>query len=90
MEQSVKTNWFFTEDTYGLPLSSHIKSMGKKAFHLGGALQLLFGIIGQRWINYKYSKYGYQYNQLFNSYWVRPPHKEKIKNAKNADNAAYW
>lgn len=29
---------------YGFPLAAHIKRSGKKAVHLGGALQLLFGI----------------------------------------------
>ena len=31
---------------YGLPLAAHVKRQGKKAVHLGGALQLLFGIKG--------------------------------------------
>ena len=31
---------------YGFPLAAHVKKMGKKAIHLGGATQLLFGIKG--------------------------------------------
>jgi hypothetical protein len=40
---------------YGFPLAAHVKRNGKKAVHLGGSLQLLFGIRGKRWedINYK-------------------------------------
>lgn len=34
---------------YTLPLCSHIKDMGKIAIQMGGATQLLFGIIGNRW-----------------------------------------
>lgn len=34
---------------YGFPLAAHVKRMGKQAVHLGGALQLLFGIRGNRW-----------------------------------------
>ena len=34
---------------YGLPLSVHIKDMGRQALHLGGTTQLLFGIMGSRW-----------------------------------------
>ena len=75
---------------YGLPLSTHIKSIGKKAFHLGGVLQLLFGIIGTRWENYKYSKFGYNYNHLFNRHWVKPTDKHKPKNANNIENGTYW
>jgi hypothetical protein len=29
---------------YGLPLAAHVKRLGKKSVHLGGALQILFGI----------------------------------------------
>ena len=31
---------------YGMPLAAHVKRSGKKAVHLGGSLQLLFGIRG--------------------------------------------
>lgn len=34
---------------YGFPLAAHIKRMGKQAIHLGGGLQLQFGIKGKRW-----------------------------------------
>ena len=34
---------------YGFPLASFVKSIGKKAVHLGGATQILFGIRGLRW-----------------------------------------
>jgi glycerol-3-phosphate dehydrogenase len=34
---------------YGLPLASHVKRKGKQSIHLGGGLQLLFGIKGKRW-----------------------------------------
>ena len=34
---------------YGFPLAAHVKRSGKKAIHIGGSLQLLFGIRGKRW-----------------------------------------
>ena len=34
---------------YGFPLASYIKNIGKKAIHMGGATQILFGIKGKRW-----------------------------------------
>lgn len=34
---------------YGFPLASYIKKAGKQAIHMGGALQILFGIMGKRW-----------------------------------------
>ena len=33
---------------YGFPLATHVKHNGKQAIHLGGTLQLLFGIKGNR------------------------------------------
>ena len=36
---------------YGFPLAAHVKHKGKQAIHLGGTLQLLFGIKGNRWFD---------------------------------------
>jgi hypothetical protein len=71
---------------YGLPLASFVKSLGKKAIHLGGVTQLLFGIKGSRWENYIV----YPYTNLYNEYWVRPGNEEKPKNAEIVEGAAYW
>ena len=60
---------------YGLPLASHVKSIGKQAVHLGGATQMLFGIYGQRWLNDPLRK------PFINEHWVRPLPSEKIENA---------
>ena len=70
---------------YGMPLAAHCKRMGKKAVHLGGALQLLFGIYGNRWLNEDQP-----HKQLINEHWVRPLDKEKPKTAENIENACYW
>lgn len=80
---------------YGFPLAAHVKRMGKKAVHLGGALQLLFGIKGRRWEdpNYGVEKWGIPYGSylnLMNEYWVRPSNVEKPKSANNVENACYW
>ncbi|NDC15685.1 MAG: hypothetical protein EBZ76_11095, partial [Synechococcaceae bacterium WB9_2_170] len=34
---------------YSLPLASRIRSTGRSAIHLGGSLQLFFGVFGKRW-----------------------------------------
>lgn len=39
---------------YGMFLGAHCKVLGKKAIHMGGALQLLFGIKGSRWDGCEY------------------------------------
>lgn len=79
---------------YGFPLAAHIKRMGKKAVHMGGSLQLLFGIIGKRWEDPNYGSLELKkkgcYPQLINSYWVRPGEKEKPINAEQIESGCYW
>jgi hypothetical protein len=74
---------------YGFPLAAHVKRMGKKGFHIGGSLQLLFGIRGKRWENENYS-YDYNYTNLINEYWVKPCEHERPANAAKVENACYW
>lgn len=79
---------------YGFPLAAHAKRMGKKAVHLGGSLQLLFGIKGSRWENPNYGiktlKRKGAYTSLFNEYWCRASDSEKIKNLDKVENGCYW
>ncbi len=70
---------------YGMPLAAHCKKMGKKAVHLGGALQLLFGIRGNRWETEQDI-----YKQFMNEHWVRPLENERPNAAQNVENACYW
>lgn len=71
---------------YGFPLAAHVKRMGKKAIHLAGVTQLLFGIKGKRWENYIV----WPYMNLYNEHWVRPGEHEKPKNAQVVEGACYW
>lgn len=66
---------------YGFPLAAHVKRRGKKAFHIGGSLQLLFGIKGKRWENEK---------RLGNEYWVFPRKDETPKAASTIEGGCYW
>ena len=70
---------------YGMPLAAHCKKMGKKAVHLGGSLQLLFGIRGNRWETEQDI-----YMQFMNEHWVRPLECEKPAGAQNVEKACYW
>ena len=74
---------------YGFPLAAHVKRSGKKGFHLGGSLQLLFGISGKRWENANYNPQ-YNYAQLINEHWVKPGDEEKPEGAINVEGACYW
>lgn len=69
---------------YGLPLAAAVKDMGKQAIHLGGALQLLFGIRGRRW------DADPQFARFFNASWVRASDLETPRAAKAVDGGCYW
>lgn len=79
---------------YGFPLAAYIKRKGKKAVHMGGSLQLLFGIKGKRWQNPKYGEAELKkeglYPKLFNEYWVSPNNSERPSTADSVENACYW
>lgn len=69
---------------YGLPLASYIKDLGKKAIHIGGATQILFGIKGKRW------ETEYDLDHLFNEFWIRPSLEEIPNNANRVEKGCYW
>lgn len=74
---------------YGFPLAAHVKRQGKKSIHLGGSLQLLFGIKGKRWENPNYNE-KYNYHGLMNKYWVKPGDEFKPKNSESIEGGCYW
>ncbi|WP_221410404.1 hypothetical protein [Apibacter muscae] len=69
---------------YGFPLASYVKKLGKQAIHLGGMVQWLFGIKGQRWMDYERYKY------MPNEFWVFPLESEKPKGYKKVEGGCYW
>lgn len=84
---------------YGLPLAAHVKRMGRKSFHIGGGLQLLFGIKGKRWDDPNYGVAEFKmypdlikepYCSLYNEYWIRPLASDTPKNINLLDGAIYW
>ena len=70
---------------YGLPLASFIKSLGKKAVHLGGVTQMLFGIKGKRW-----DQSCSQYPLYYNKYWTSPLPDEIPNNHRLVEGGCYW
>jgi hypothetical protein len=74
---------------YGFHLAAYVKRSGKKVVHLGGSLQLLFGIRGKRWEDPNYNPI-YNYSRLMNEHWVYPGDENKPKNAKLVEGACYW
>ena len=69
---------------YGMPLGAAIKRAGRQAIHLGGSLQLLFGIRGRRWDALP------SFQPLFNEAWIRPSAEETPQRAEAVDAGCYW
>jgi len=67
-----------------LPLVAHARKTGKKGIHLGGPLQLLFGIKGSRWNNSSVGKH------FYNDSWIRPSIEETPHKFKNIEDGCYW
>ena len=65
---------------WSLPLGKRIKQMGKCAIHMGGEMQLLFGIKGKRW----------EYAMIYNSAWVNSDPEETPTNANRVEDGCYW
>lgn len=69
---------------YGFPLAAHVKRLGKKAIHLGGPTQMLFGIKGKRWIDSP------KFKNIINEHFVVPGDLDKIQNASKVEEGCYW
>jgi hypothetical protein len=69
---------------YGFPLAAHVKRLGKKAVHLGGPTQMLFGVKGKRWLEND------NFKNIINDYFVFPDNTDKIKNASKVEEGCYW
>ncbi len=69
---------------YGLPLASHAKDLGKQAIHMGGALQILFGIKGGRWDDNP------AINKFYNEHWTRPLPEEIPVRSADVEEGCYW
>lgn len=79
---------------YGFPLAAHIKRTGHIAIHLGGSLQLYFGIKGKRWenpqsVDFKGIEEGFYRRLMDNPFWVRPDEYVSEK-TKKVENGCYW
>lgn len=68
-----------------LPITAHAKKLGKQAIHLGGPLQILFGIKGQRWDGMKIFK-----DIFYNEHWIRPDEEEIPSGFKAVEGGCYW
>ena len=69
---------------YGFNLAAHAKRTGHKGIHIGGPVQLLFGIKGKRWADQEF------YANFMNENWVSPSEEERPKAASQVEGGCYW
>jgi hypothetical protein len=71
---------------YGMALAAFIKrELGRKALHLGGTVQIMFGIRGRRWDQWPKFSEGF-----YNEAWVRPSPAETPEGAGRVEGGCYW
>ena len=69
---------------YSLPLAVHAKKLGRVGIHLGGCLQIQFGIKGRRWRHHPVI------SKLFNEHWIHPLPEETPANNTTIEDGCYW
>lgn len=74
----------------GMLLGSHLRASGRSSIYVGGALQLWFGVYGERW-----SRFVGAEGRASGSGWVRPrpseaPTGSKMVEGKGHAAGAYW
>lgn len=68
----------------GFPLAHEAKRLGKVGIHLGGTLQLLFGVSGKRYEEHPY------FSQYINEYWLKPSVVFRPTNYITVEGGCYW
>ena len=70
--------------TFSTPLALRFKRDGKQAVHVGGPLQLMFGIKGKRWDRY--------FQDTYNEHWITLPDATKVGNVDflDVEGGSYW
>lgn len=68
----------------GMIIASRLKNLGIQCVLMGGAIQILFGIKGERWIRHPVI------SKFFNDAWIFPPEYLKPSSANLIENACYW
>lgn len=67
-----------------MPIARRLKEKGLIAIVLGGAIQVLFGIKGRRWLTHDVI------SKFMNDSWVFPSEEETPDHAKYVENGCYW
>ena len=68
----------------GVPMAGRLKELGLPCVVLGGAIQILFGIMGTRWVNHSVI------STFWNDAWVWPSEEETPLGAAKIEGGCYW
>jgi hypothetical protein len=71
---------------YGNIICNKIFSFKKQAIYVGGVLQMLFGILGNRWLVER----GHTTGLYLNEHWTRPKLCERPAGCEKIENKCYW
>lgn len=77
---------------YGFPLAAAIKNAGRSAIHMGGSLQILFGIMGKRWDGTRTGsevKIRVDVARFYNDNWIYPL-EGRPEGADRVEYGPYW
>ena len=70
---------------YGMSIGAFVKrELKRKAVHLGGISQMIFGIKGRRWDAQP------EFARYYNEFWSRPLDHERPENFMATENGGYW
>jgi len=74
---------------YGMFLGAECKRLGKQAIHIGGATQLLFGILGRRWTQ-EVGTSSQEVKKYVNEHWVSAAKDEIPEGERTVEGGGYW
>lgn len=78
---------FIGAGAYSIPLAAYIKTQkNRTAIHLGGGLQMMFGVAGSRWKNSNNPFF----KEYINEHWISPLPEETPLNYKLQENGCYF
>lgn len=69
---------------FGLPLGAALKDEGKIVIHMGGSLQLLFGVKGKRWEN------DIRFKDIITNRFISPLPQDIPNNFEKVEEGCYW
>tara|TARA_R100000995_G_scaffold34617_1_gene15638 strand:+ start:815 stop:1648 length:834 start_codon:yes stop_codon:yes gene_type:complete len=69
---------------YGLILADFALAQGKQAVHMGGGVQIMFGIKGRRWDHHP------DISLMYNDHWCRPHESTRPVRFNQIEGGTYW